>query len=39
VIETPFKRLAYTEAVEILEEHIKSKKAKFEFPVSWGIDL
>lgn len=39
VINTPFKRLPYTEAVEILEEHIKAKKVKFEFPVSWGIDL
>ena len=39
VINTPFKRLPYTEAVEILEEHIKQKKVKFEFPVSWGVDL
>lgn len=35
VVETPFKRLAYTEAVEIL---MKSGQ-KFEFPVSWGTDL
>jgi len=39
VIETPFKRLPYTEAVEILEEHIKSKKVKFEHKVYWGCDL
>lgn len=39
MINTPFKRLAYTEAVEILERDIKDKKVKFEFPVSWGIDL
>ena len=35
IAETPFERLGYTEAVEILE---KSGK-KFEFPVTWGIDL
>ncbi|RLD58739.1 MAG: asparagine--tRNA ligase [Bacteroidetes bacterium] len=35
IIETDFKRLTYTEAIEILE---KSSK-KFEFPVKWGIDL
>jgi len=35
VVETPFKRLAYTEAVDIL---MKSGQ-KFEFPVSWGTDL
>lgn len=33
VAETPFKRLSYTEAVEILEEVVRSKKKKFEFPV------
>ncbi|MCK5823045.1 MAG: asparagine--tRNA ligase [Bacteroidales bacterium] len=35
IVDTDFKRLTYTEAVEILE---KSGK-KFEFPVKWGIDL
>jgi len=39
VIDTPFKRLPYTEAVEILEEHIKGKKVKFEHKVYWGCDL
>jgi len=39
VIETTFKRLSYTEAVEILEEHIKEKKVKFEFKCYWGCDL
>ena len=39
VIATPFKRIDYTSAVEILVEHIKGKKVKFEFPVSWGVDL
>ncbi|MFG0326376.1 MAG: asparagine--tRNA ligase [Phycisphaerales bacterium JB037] len=35
VIETPFRRLPYTEAVEILQ----SSKKSFEFPVEWGRDL
>jgi asparaginyl-tRNA synthetase len=40
VIETPFKRLPYTEAVAILEAHIKDNKdLKFENPVFWGADL
>lgn len=33
VASTPFKRLTYTEAIEILEEVIKSKKKKFVYPV------
>lgn len=35
VLETPFRRLPYTEAVTILQ---KSGKA-FEYPVTWGTDL
>ncbi|MDG2333678.1 MAG: asparagine--tRNA ligase [Myxococcota bacterium] len=35
VIEQPFERITYTEAVEILE----ASGRKFEFPVSWGADL
>lgn len=35
VANTPFARITYTEAVEIL----KSAPQKFEFPVQWGIDL
>ena len=35
IVDTEFKRLTYTEAIEILE---KSGK-KFEFPVKWGVDL
>lgn len=35
VVDQPFKRLTYTEAVEIL---IQSGQ-QFEFPVSWGTDL
>jgi len=35
VLETPFARMTYTEAVE----HLKSAPVKFEFPVEWGTDL
>ncbi len=35
IIDTPFRRLPYTEAVEILKKSGKS----FEFPVDWGTDL
>ena len=35
VVDTPFERLTYTKAVEILENCNK----KFEYPVSWGADL
>ncbi|MCH3942113.1 MAG: asparagine--tRNA ligase [Atopobiaceae bacterium] len=33
-----FARVSYTEAIDILEEAV-SKGVKFEFPVSWGVDL
>lgn len=41
VIETPFKRITYTECVEILERDMKDKKKKlkFENKVFWGCDL
>jgi asparaginyl-tRNA synthetase len=35
VIETPFERITYSEAVDILEASGK----QFEFPVHWGVDL
>ena len=35
IVETPFERITYTEAIEILE---RSGEA-FEFPVKWGADL
>ncbi|KAK7314364.1 hypothetical protein VNO77_32884 [Canavalia gladiata] len=38
VASTPFIRLSYTEAVEILEEAVKNGKT-FENEVKWGIDL
>ncbi|TPW19426.1 MAG: asparaginyl-tRNA synthetase [Elusimicrobia bacterium] len=34
IVETPFVRLSYTEAVKLLMESGK----KFEFPVTWGIE-
>lgn len=35
VIHTPFERLSYTDAIELL----KKSSRKFEYPVSWGTDL
>lgn len=35
VLHSSFKRLPYTEAIEIL----KNSKEKFEYPVEWGVDL
>lgn len=39
VIDNPFKRLTYTEAISILERSKPYKKGKFKYPVSWGTDL
>jgi asparaginyl-tRNA synthetase len=35
ILKEPFKRLPYTEAIDIL----KSAKKDFEYPVEWGMDL
>lgn len=35
VIKTPFEQLPYTDAIEILKKAPK----KFDYPVSWGVDL
>jgi asparaginyl-tRNA synthetase len=35
IVDKPFVRMDYTEAIRILE----SAKQKFEFPVKWGMDL
>jgi len=35
VIESPFERMTYTEAVTAIEKSTK----KFEYPVHWGVDL
>ena len=39
VIENPFKRLTYTEAIDLLLNSSHYKKKKFKYPVEWGIDL
>ncbi|ADU62862.1 MAG: asparagine--tRNA ligase [Pseudodesulfovibrio sp.] len=35
ILKEPFKRLPYTEAIDIL----KNAKKEFEYPVEWGMDL
>src|SRR4026207_1097653 len=35
IVDTPFVRMEYTEAIRILE----TAKEKFEYPVKWGVDL
>jgi asparaginyl-tRNA synthetase len=39
VVDSPFERLTYTEAIEILLKSKPQKEGKFQFPVGWGIDL
>ena len=40
VIENDFKRVSYTEAIEILKNSTPNKKKKFQYPVNnWGVDL
>ena len=38
VLEKPFRRLPYTEAIGVLEKAAAGGK-KFEFPIKWGADL
>ena len=38
VLDKPFKRLTYTEGIEILEAAVKAG-SKFEFPIYWGADM
>lgn len=38
VVDTEFKVLTYTEGIEILEKAVADGH-KFEYPVSWGVDL
>jgi asparaginyl-tRNA synthetase len=38
VASTPFKRLTYSDAIEILEGVVRDGKKKFEFPVRAGAD-
>ena len=39
VVDNPFKRLSYTEAINTLLNSKHYKKKKFQFPVEWGVDL
>lgn len=39
VIDSEFKRLTYTEAIEVLQNSAHYKKKKFKYDVQWGIDL
>lgn len=40
IAETPFQRLTYTEAIDILRDSPPNKKKKFVYPIDkWGIDL
>lgn len=39
VASNEFKRLTYTEAIEVLKNSLHYKKKKFQYEVSWGIDL
>jgi len=39
VLESPFRRVTYTQAIEVLEDAIRSGKKKFEFPIKWGTDM
>lgn len=39
ILERPFTRLTYTEAISILEKEVASGKVTFQEAVSWGIDM
>jgi asparaginyl-tRNA synthetase len=39
VLENPFHRISYTDAVQLLQEEIKAGKVKFEVFPEWGCDL
>ncbi|MHA4736820.1 asparagine--tRNA ligase [Dyadobacter sp. MSC1_007] len=39
VVDNPFERLTYTEAIDILLKSKPHKEKKFQYPVGWGIDL
>lgn len=40
VLENPFERITYTEAIEILKNSQPNRKGKFQYPVNeWGADL
>jgi asparaginyl-tRNA synthetase len=39
VVDSPFERITYTEAIDILMNSNHYKKKKFKYDVNWGIDL
>jgi hypothetical protein len=39
VLENPFERITYTDAIDILLRSKPYQKKQFQFPVEWGIDL
>lgn len=39
VVNNDFKRITYTEAIEVLQRSKPYKKKKFKYPVEWGTDL
>ncbi|KAA0990933.1 asparagine--tRNA ligase [Dyadobacter aurulentus] len=39
VVDNPFERLTYTEAIDILLKSKPHKEKKFQYQVGWGIDL
>ena len=39
VVNNPFERITYTEAIDLLRSSKPFKKKKFKYPVEWGIDL
>jgi len=39
VIDNPFERITYTEAIDLLMQSKPFKKGQFKYDVSWGIDL
>jgi len=39
VVDNPFERVTYTEAITILKDSKPFKKGQFKYPVDWGTDL
>jgi asparaginyl-tRNA synthetase len=39
VLENPFERLTYTEAIDVLVKSKHYKEKKFQYDVAWGVDL
>jgi asparaginyl-tRNA synthetase len=39
VVEHPFEKVTYTDAIEILKRSKPFQKGQFKYPVEWGVDL